>query len=57
MNADRKPETCDVPAPSRRPYISPALEPLGPWRALTLQVTVTLEGYLEQGQSEPGSFA
>ena len=35
MSDRRKPETSAVPA-ARKEYETPALEPLGTWRALTL---------------------
>jgi hypothetical protein len=56
MHASRQPVTSVTPAIARREYMSPALEPLGSWRALTLQ-DITIEGYLEEGRDQRSTFA
>lgn len=37
------------PAEKRRPYVCPALERLGPWRALTLQQSVPISFLWDRG--------
>ena len=57
MNDQQKSETSATPAAARRPYSPPVVEPLGSWRAVTLQ-EVTFVGYLEDAHHlNPGSHA
>lgn len=39
-------ERAEVSRRERAPYVAPALEPLGNWRALTLQQSVGIAGFL-----------
>jgi hypothetical protein len=57
MSDQQKSETSVTPAAARRDYAPPVVEPLGSWRAVTLQ-EITFNGYLEDGRKlDPGSYA
>ncbi|HEY7237281.1 MAG TPA: hypothetical protein VH539_24205 [Gemmatimonadaceae bacterium] len=46
------PDTSDTP---RAPYTTPRLEPLGTWRARTLQQSVPLTGFRGGVETDPGA--